>query len=467
MNKANGYSDSEAEGPFETLNQSTPLLNGHGGHSSSGCYVPRRYIIACLLFLAITIGYAIRVILSVAILDIAKGTKWEKNETTQGLILASFFMGYLFTQLPAGELSRKIGPKLTYIIFFSVASIATILLPVGGSSLPVIIVARIFTGLGEGILFPGTHAVLSVWVPPEERATLLGFVWSGTQVGTMVALGTTGVISKKLGWAFVFYLWGGLGLLWVLAWAAFGIDSPVSQIKAGGRKCSVFKISREESEYLVSKIPALTTPEQPTPWKLLLSKSATWAIVAGHFSAAWVAYVLLGFLPKFLKSLHFEPGSYGLIPYAGTAIVQVIAGKLADLAINRFKVRTVWVRRIWQTIGASGVCLFLALIAGLVKKQQDGVQGVVYLTMAMSIGAFVAAGYGANHIDIGPKYAGPLMGITNSFATIPGVVGIFLTGFILDKTHGSYFLVWILGIAIYAVCTVIFWIWVKGEVIFK
>jgi len=468
MMKPNG-SDSEAEGPFEAATSSTPLLahSGGSGSGSGSCfYIPRRYLIAGLLFFAITIGYAIRVIMSIAILYIGKGTKWEFNETTHGLVLASFFMGYLFTQLPSGELCRKIGPKLSYMLFFSVASVATILVPVGGASLPVIILMRICTGLGEGILFPGTHAVVSAWVPPDERATLLGFIWSGTQVGTMVALATTEIICQKLGWAYVFYIWGSLGLVWVVTWTAFAIDSPVTQIKAGGRKWSLFKISHRESEYLVSQIPALTTPEQATPWKLLLSSSATWAIVAGHFSAAWISYVLLGFLPKFLKSLHYNPGSYGLIPYAGTALVQVIAGKLADITINKFKVRTVWVRRIWQTIGAMGTSLFLALIAGLVKTQKDGVQAVVYLTLAMSIGAFVSSGYGANHIDIGPKYAGPLMGITNSFATIPGVVGIFLTGFILDHTHGSYFIVWILGISIYAVCTVIFWIWVKGEVIF-
>src|SRR5690606_12400129 len=118
-----------------------------------------------------------------------------------------------------------------------------------------------------------------------------------------------------------------------------------------------------------------------TPWKQLLSKMATWAIVAGHFSQAWTGYVLLSFLPKFLKSLHYSPGQYGLIPYAGTAVVAIIAGKLADVAITRFQWPIVWVRRIWQTIGAAGTCLFLALIAAIVKSDKDGAIAIVFLTL--------------------------------------------------------------------------------------
>ena len=40
-------------------------------------------------------------------------------------------------------------------------------------------------------------------------------------------------------------------------------------------------------------------------------------------------------------------------------------------------------------------------------------------------------------MDIGPKYAGTLMGITNTFATLPGIVAVYVTGYILQVT-GSW-----------------------------
>jgi ACS family sodium-dependent inorganic phosphate cotransporter-like MFS transporter 5 len=50
-------------------------------------------------------------------------------------------------------------------------------------------------------------------------------------------------------------------------------------------------------------------------------------------------------------------------------------------------------------------------------------------------GGFIAGGFIINHADIGPKYTGRLMGITNTFAAIPGLVGGILTGVILDVTN--------------------------------
>jgi len=45
-----------------------------------------------------------------------------------------------------------------------------------------------------------------------------------------------------------------------------------------------------------------------------------------------------------------------------------------------------------------------------------------------------------NHMDIAPKYAGTLMGITNTAGTIPGIIGVFVSGLILELT-GSWALV--------------------------
>ena len=46
-------------------------------------------------------------------------------------------------------------------------------------------------------------------------------------------------------------------------------------------------------------------------------------------------------------------------------------------------------------------------------------------------------GWGVNHLDVAPRYAGILMGISNTFATLPGIIGVAATGFIVQAT-GSY-----------------------------
>ena len=44
-------------------------------------------------------------------------------------------------------------------------------------------------------------------------------------------------------------------------------------------------------------------------------------------------------------------------------------------------------------------------------------------------------------MDIAPRHAGTLMGLSNTAGTIPGIVAVTVTGYILETT-GSWDLVW-------------------------
>jgi ACS family sodium-dependent inorganic phosphate cotransporter len=47
------------------------------------------------------------------------------------------------------------------------------------------------------------------------------------------------------------------------------------------------------------------------------------------------------------------------------------------------------------------------------------------------------AGYAVNGFDIAPRYADVLFGISNTFATVPGIIGVAVTGWLVDRT-GAY-----------------------------
>ena len=67
----------------------------------------RRDRIRLLLFFALVIAYSLRVILSVAIISIAKEAGYTNEQ--EGIISAAFFVGYLILQLPGGWLAGRIG----------------------------------------------------------------------------------------------------------------------------------------------------------------------------------------------------------------------------------------------------------------------------------------------------------------------------------------------------------------------
>ena len=75
---------------------------------------------------------------------------WERQ--TQGVILGSFFYGYIFTQIPGGYLATKFGGKRVFVIGIAATSVLTLLTPflthIGTGFL---ITTRILEGLFEVI----------------------------------------------------------------------------------------------------------------------------------------------------------------------------------------------------------------------------------------------------------------------------------------------------------------------------
>jgi MFS transporter, ACS family, solute carrier family 17 (sodium-dependent inorganic phosphate cotransporter), other len=59
------------------------------------------------------------------------------------------------------------------------------------------------------------------------------------------------------------------------------------------------------------------------------------------------------------------------------------------------------------------------------------VSSMICITVAVGLGAFAWSGFAVNHLDIAPQYASILMGFSNTFATIPGIVSPLLTGFLV------------------------------------
>ena len=53
---------------------------------------------------------------------------------------------------------------------------------------------------------------------------------------------------------------------------------------------------------------------------------------------------------------------------------------------------------------------------------------VILLTLGVGMGGLIWSGFSVNIIDIGPRYSGLLMGISNCIATLPGIVGPPIAG---------------------------------------
>ncbi|KAF3708010.1 Sialin Membrane glycoprotein SP55 [Channa argus] len=424
--------------------QEKPLL--HRGHEVQKAPVccSSRYGLALLSSYGFFVVYSLRVNLSVAMVDMLNSTHqssadhnmsvcpgdlnpaqpkrnhsasvYNWSSETQGWILGSFFYGYILTQIPGGYLAGRFGPK--WLMGFGILGtvVFTLLTPLAADlGAGYLIAVRALEGVGEGVTFPAMYTMWAAWAPPLERSRLLTISYIGAQLGTVVSLPLSGEICFYLDWTYVFYVFGVVGLVWFVLWAFLVFDSPNTHPR----------ISEQERLYITNSLKnELSTSVSNIPWQAIVTSKPLWAIVVAHFSYNWTFYTLLTLLPTYMSDvLGFnikENGILSALPYLGCAVFAVLSGQIADYLRETCHYPTVNVRKSFSAIGMVGPAVFL-VAAGYTGCNY--ILAVTFLTISSSLGGVSASGFNINHLDIAPSYAGILLGITNTFATIPGMVG--------------------------------------------
>lgn len=410
---------------------------------------PRRYTIIVLFAFGTALCYIDRVNISIAIIPLAADKGYDA--AAKGLVLSSFFWGYIWLQMLGGWLADRFGGKRVLMAGVAIWSLATALTPPAASiSFGTLLATRALLGAGEGLNFPAVHSVAARWTVVTERARAIAFHFSGLTFGTMVALLLSPAIVIELGWPAVFYISGALGLVWLAVW----------QIKAADAPEDCLGVTPQEMITIAAGRPEMPLAG-PIPWAAILSEPAVWAIVIAHLCNNFGFYIILLWLPSYLAHNFQVPmarlGELAVIPYAAAFVMQNASGWFAD-ALQKRGLSLTGVRKSMQAAAfAAGALPLIALPAA-------GSAGVAVTLVTLSIGgsALGAGAFAVNHLDVAPRYAGILMGLSNTFATIPGIVGVAATGFILEKTN-SFAAAFYLTAAVYAVGMVCYLAMGSGE----
>ncbi|EDW39857.1 GL16129 [Drosophila persimilis] len=447
--------------------------------------IPQRVILAIMGFLAILNAYTMRVCLSQAItvlvikknvtdedsdvaicepdeLDdgVSSGGEYDWSEELQGLILSSFYIGYIVTHIPGGLLAEKFGGKWTLGLGILSTAAFTMLTPLaiqqGGSDW--LIVSRVLMGLGEGTTFPALSVLLAAWVPANERGKLGALVLGGGQVGTIMGNMLSGVFLDSYDWPFVFYFFGGLGVVWFVIFVFLCYSDPASHPF----------IKPSEKEYLAKEIGTIGRNESlpPTPWKAILTNLPMFALVSAQIGHDWGFYIMVTDLPKYMADvLQFSikaNGLYSSLPYVMMWIVSVGSGFVADWMIRKGIMSTTNTRKVMTGLAAFGPAIFMvsASYAGC-----DRVLVVILFTICMGLMGAYYAGMKLSPLDMSPNYAGTLMAITNGIGAITGVITPYLVGVM---TPNASLLEWrtVFWVAFGVLCVtaVVYCLWASGEV---
>ncbi|CAH0392904.1 unnamed protein product [Bemisia tabaci] len=433
----------------------------------------RRYLVAFLAFLGFFNIYALRVNLSVAIVAMTSqhtskvesqnGTTLQRfvmrefdwDSKLQGMILSSFFYGYFCTQLFGGWLAARIGGARVYGVGVAITALLTLITPpFTRLSVNFLIALRIIEGFFEGVTYPSMHAVWSQWAPPMERTHLASIAFSGSYVGTVIAYPACGLLADQYGWASNFYVPGVVGLLWVLIWFAVVKDRPKDDPY----------ISNEELRYIQDTLGNISDEKVSIPWKCIFTSMPVWAIVCAHFCENWGFYTLLTQLPKFMQdTLNYNLSRSGFIsalPYLVMSIVIQVSGAVADW-LRSTHLTTTQTRKLYTATGFISQTIFMFAASHLTHPAAV----ILCLVLGCGLGALALTCYSVNHLDIAPQHASLLMGLSNTVATLPGIMSPIVAGYIVqNKRPSEWQNVFLIASFIYLFGAVFYVIFADGEI---
>jgi ACS family sodium-dependent inorganic phosphate cotransporter len=183
----------------------------------------------------------------------------------------------------------------------------------------------------------------------------------------------------------------------------------------------------------------------PIPYRAFLRSRPVQALMFTHLTHNWLNYTMLSWLPTyFTDTLSVDlqhAAQFALLPPLASVAISAVAGRMADALIAR-SVPVPMVRKLAQTTAFVSPALLLSAVCyldsfGGLEASSNSNCVTTCITLALGLSSFSLAGLYCTHQDLSPKYASAMLGVTNTVASLPGVFGVALVGYLLDVT-GSW-----------------------------
>ncbi|KAK1789886.1 hypothetical protein P4O66_015767, partial [Electrophorus voltai] len=470
--------------PSEITEKKAPLCD-------CTCFgLPRRYIIAIMSGLGFCISFGIRCNLGVAIVDMVNNStvhrggkiivkekaKFNWDPETVGMIHGSFFWGYIVTQIPGGYISSRLAANRVFGAAILLTSTLNMFIPSAARvHYGCVIFVRILQGLVEGVTYPACHGIWSKWAPPLERSRLATTSFCGSYAGAVVAMPLAGILVQYSGWSSVFYIYGELinnlpviwaickmgsfGILWYMFWILVSYESPAEHPTITDEERRYIEESIGEGAKLLA-----ATEKFKTPWRKFFTSMPVYAIIVANFCRSWTFYLLLISQPAYFEEVFgFEISKVGMLsalPHLVMTIIVPIGGQLADFLRSKNILSTTTVRKI-MNCGGFGMEATLLLVVGF--SHSKGV-AISFLVLAVGFSGFAISGFNVNHLDIAPRYASILMGISNGVGTLSGMVCPLIVGAMTkNKTREEWQNVFLIASLVHYGGVVFYGIFASGE----
>ena len=323
-----------------------------------------RWTICMMMFLALTINYLDRQVLSLTWDEFIK-PEFHWNEMHYGVVTATFSIVYALGMLFAGRIIDWLGTKKGYLWSIGIwsagaclhafcgiltesvvgvedkanliAATGDLAVLVSTVSMYFFLAARCVLAIGESGYFPVAGKVTAEYFPKRDRAFATSVFNAGASIGALVAPLSIPLLAKYWGWEFAFVAIGVLGFVWMGFWVF--MYAPPAQ----NRFVNQAELDYIEQDKLL-EADLLKEQEKVKNMPILqcFRYRQTWAFLLGKFCTDGVWWFFLFWTPSYLNTQFGIKTSEGL----GMALIftlyfitmlSLVGGKLPTIFINRNK----------------------------------------------------------------------------------------------------------------------------------
>ncbi len=332
-----------------------------------------------------------------------------------GLIFSAFFWTYASLQLVSGWLVDRLPVKgvlgcayLLWSLSMGFTGLAT--------GLGSLLLLRLLLGAGESAAYPAYSRILAASFREDQRGLANSLIDAGSKAGPAIGVLVGGLAMERYGWRGFFLGMGALSLLWLIPWVLFApAPTPVTEIPS----VSIVTLRR------------------------ILRERSAWGTFGGLICANYAWYFMVFWLPPYFENerhlSHHDMSILGSAPFWGVALTSMCSGWLSD----RFIARGHSPNLIRKTFLGAGLMLSTLMLPAMLIR--DNTISLVLLTLACaSYGLYSSNIWAVTQTLAGPRAAGKWTGIQNALGNIPGMLGLWFTGWVIQET-GHYFMAFVIA----------------------
>ena len=300
-----------------------------------------RWVICALLFLATTVNYMDRQVLSLTWKDfIAVDFHW--SDADYGLITGAFSLFYAVANLFAGKFIDWMGTKKGYLIAIFVWSLGACLhaacgwgavgiagfvsLSLTTISVWLFLACRLILAVGEAGNFPAAIKATAEYFPKKDRAFSTSIFNSGASVGALAAPATIPLLARAWGWEMAFIIIGALGFVWMFLWSWL-YEKPRQNKRVNQAELNYIEQDNDLAEVQDREA---EKEEKTIPFLKCFTFKQTWSFLVGKFMTDGVWWFFLFWAPAYFSDQYGYTSDSGM----GIALIFTLYAIVTVLSIG-------------------------------------------------------------------------------------------------------------------------------------